>query len=59
VRAAQLTNKALDGLIAAGVAVLINKVLPDALGVAPAIEANFDGLTIWLAGTGAGKRIGG
>ena len=61
VSAAQFTHEALDALIAAAKAVLINQVLPDGHGVAAAVKPELDGLAIRLAGAGGtamGWRVG-
>ena len=54
VSAAQFAHEAVDRLIAAAIAVLINQVLPDGHGVAPAVKPKLDGLAIRLAGAGGG-----
>jgi len=56
-RAAQLAHEALHALVAVDEAVFIDQVLPDRSRIAASAEPQFDGLPIWLAGTGAGTAL--
>ena len=54
VSAAQLAHEAVDRLIAAAEAVVVDQVLPDRHGVAAAVKPQLDDFSIRLAGAGRG-----
>ena len=55
---AQLADEALDALVAAGEAVVVDQVLPDGLGVAALAERELDEVAVGLAGAGRGAAAG-
>jgi hypothetical protein len=56
--AAQLADEALDALVAAGEAVVIDQVLINGLGVAALAERDLDEVEVGLAGAGRGAPAG-